>query len=260
MEVQGITVGPGADLSRLDLRNIDFSGRDLSGVRFRGSNLAGARFVDAILHGTDFSSANLSSADFSGAQFYDPTEQYTLDEFVEMAAGVWSDVREAMVWALDDRLRTGEIDESEHAHCMKDPLSLSGELLDDSFHKEFNFIFRNIRYFVSDVYPTALGNRWHDFLDTNGHETDWNDFLKSPEFEALWHSFARSWDMQDRSAFFAECVYDESTTWPAPEHLVDYPVWNEPPASRWSLCGISPLDDRCEWTGIPNEDDLISGS
>ena len=69
-------VGPGADLSGLDLTSADFSSLvSLNGVQFDDANLSGATFAaDANLEDADFSGANLNGATFgNGANLQDAT-------------------------------------------------------------------------------------------------------------------------------------------------------------------------------------------
>lgn len=61
----------GADLSNMDLANINFSEHDLTQTNFSGSNLTNAAFDGLSLVGVNFSEANLTSASFLGAQITD---------------------------------------------------------------------------------------------------------------------------------------------------------------------------------------------
>ena len=62
-----VLVKLGADLNRVDLRNVNLSGATLRGASLVKALLAGARMIMADLSGADLSGANLSGADLSGA-------------------------------------------------------------------------------------------------------------------------------------------------------------------------------------------------
>jgi len=57
--------GTRANLSGLDLRNVDFSGSSLSGAGFPKANLFGANFMQCELMFSDFSNAELFRSNFS---------------------------------------------------------------------------------------------------------------------------------------------------------------------------------------------------
>jgi len=62
-EVNGYTIGPGADLRRADLFGADLEGADLS-----GANLNEANLYEADLNGSDLGGALLSGANLIGAR------------------------------------------------------------------------------------------------------------------------------------------------------------------------------------------------
>ena len=62
-EVNGYTIGPGADLRRADLFGADLEGADLS-----GANLNEANLYEADLNGSDLGEALLSGANLIGAR------------------------------------------------------------------------------------------------------------------------------------------------------------------------------------------------
>jgi uncharacterized protein YjbI with pentapeptide repeats len=57
-------VGPGVNLSRMDLQDFQFRGLDLSGANFAKADLQGALFADVVLKGANFQGANLEGATF----------------------------------------------------------------------------------------------------------------------------------------------------------------------------------------------------
>ena len=61
-EVNGYTIGPGADLRRADLFGADLEGADLSGADLNEANL-----YEADLNGSDLGGALLSGANLIGA-------------------------------------------------------------------------------------------------------------------------------------------------------------------------------------------------
>ena len=62
-EVNGYTIGPGADLRRADLFGADLEGADLSGADLNEANL-----YEADLSGADLGGALLSGANLTGAR------------------------------------------------------------------------------------------------------------------------------------------------------------------------------------------------
>lgn len=64
---EGITPGPGVDLSDLDLSFAALNNRNLTGGFFTASNLTSATFKSSLLTATDFTAANLSQADLDRA-------------------------------------------------------------------------------------------------------------------------------------------------------------------------------------------------
>ncbi len=66
-EVNGYTIGPGADLRRADLFGADLEGADLSGANLIRADLSGANLKGADLAGADLRDTNLSEADLHGA-------------------------------------------------------------------------------------------------------------------------------------------------------------------------------------------------
>jgi streptogramin lyase len=66
--VNGLVVGPGADLRGADLSWGDLSDCDLAKADLRGANCRGARFSGADLSGADLRNAQLYEADLSGAR------------------------------------------------------------------------------------------------------------------------------------------------------------------------------------------------
>lgn len=60
-----------ADLSRLDLAELDFKSAELSGANFYGTDLSKARLAGASLQGADLDRATITATDFSGADLTD---------------------------------------------------------------------------------------------------------------------------------------------------------------------------------------------
>ena len=80
-EVNGYTIGPGADLRRADLFGADLEGADLS-----GANLNEANLYEADLNGSDLGGALLSGVNLIGARANKNTTWP--DGFDPVAAGV----------------------------------------------------------------------------------------------------------------------------------------------------------------------------
>ena len=232
MRVNGFEVGPGADLSLLDLQGVDFSGQLLSGAVFRGSDLTGARFRDCILHRADFSESNLVGADFTGAEFYDPDSQYDEHSFRSEVES-WED---------------GEYLESfltrlERAGMRDNDRPWGDEEFPDGKGESREM---QVGEFVGKMFevPARTGFLEHWSLD------EWRDgvlssrpagMFEEPLTEAFWTlaaSWRRSVSMVDRCAFFNDCSHDDTTVWPSRVHLADFPIFNQPTGVVWSNSGL----------------------
>ena len=67
MEIDGIEIGPGANLEGKDLANQDLRGSDLTGANLKGANLTDANLTDANLTDTNLDGAFLTKAKLRGA-------------------------------------------------------------------------------------------------------------------------------------------------------------------------------------------------
>ena len=67
MEIDGIEIGPGANLEGKDLANQDLRGSDLTGANLKGANLTDANLTDANLTDTNLDGAFLIKAKLRGA-------------------------------------------------------------------------------------------------------------------------------------------------------------------------------------------------
>jgi len=67
----------GANFSNSTLTNIDLSGRDLTNINFSGANLTGVNFAGSILSGANFYNSTLTGANFEGVDLSSTTLDYS---------------------------------------------------------------------------------------------------------------------------------------------------------------------------------------
>lgn len=259
MDAKTFTLGPNSRLSHLDLEGHDFRGLDLRYSDFHCSNLAGAKFDGAILHGCNFLRTNLGGASFLNCEFYDPSDQYTPEDF--------SNDQDSAMMAISDEITEQNFFEMlEQDQQGVENRQYEGLLtLDSAAHFE-NFLLTT-RLIIDE--PLSIHHHADDFIETGffwhlytslpeyGTDLDWQiswEFYSSPSWLTLWNSWARSVAMHNKSACFDLCDHNSETIWPSTDHLDDYPLWNTPPMLIWSRCNQEYMSESFKWEPISNKD------
>ena len=84
MEIDGIEIGPGANLEGKDLANQDLRGSDLTGANLKGANLTDANLTDANLTDTNLDGAFLTKAKLRGAVVERQLRAFRFDKQISM--------------------------------------------------------------------------------------------------------------------------------------------------------------------------------